>query len=132
MRHLVTLSEDECWQHLAGAEVCRLAFLADGRIEIIPVNYAPRGKRLMLGSRPGSIVSRAIGGPVTLEVDGWTDDAAWSVVVRGPLRPIPEDDERAPVHAWAFPATEITRLEVLPIEVQGRRFIRDADAFAST
>ncbi|HEY8318831.1 MAG TPA: pyridoxamine 5'-phosphate oxidase family protein [Amnibacterium sp.] len=118
------LSEQECWERLARAEVCRLAFLADGRIEVVPVNVAPRGRRLLLGSRPGSIVSRAIGGAVTLEVDGWTDDDAWSVVVRGPLLPVPVDDDRAPVDAWALKDGAVRRIEVLPIEVQGRRFDR--------
>lgn len=118
------LSEEECWDRLATAEVCRIAFLADGRIEVIPVNVAPRGRRLLLGSRPGSTVSRAVGSAVTLEVDGWTDDDAWSVVVRGPLLPVPPDDERAPVDSWALRDGAIGRIEVLPIEVRGRRFDR--------
>ena len=118
------LSEQECWERLARAEVCRLAFLADGRIEVVPVNVAPRGRRLLLGSRPGSIVSRAVGTPVTLEVDGWTDEDAWSVVVRGPLLPVPADDARPPVDTWALQDGVIRRIEVLPIEVQGRRFDR--------
>lgn len=118
------LSEEECWERLATAEVCRVALLADGRIEVIPVNVAPRGHRLLIGSRPGSTVSRAVGTAVTLEVDGWTDDDAWSVVVRGPLLPVSPDDERAPVDTWALRSGEIGRLEVLPIEVQGRRFDR--------
>ena len=118
------LPEEECWERLATAEVCRLAFPADGRIEVIPVNFAPRGRRLLLGSRPGSTVSRAVGSVVTLEVDGWTDHDAWSVVVRGPLLPVSPDDDRAPVDAWALHDGEIGRIEVLPIEVQGRRFDR--------
>jgi uncharacterized protein len=124
---LEPLTEEECWERLASGEVCRVAFVADGRIEIIPVNYAPRGHRLVLSSRPDSLVSRSINGPVAIEVDGWTEQEAWSVVVRGPLLRVTEDDERAPVHTWALPSSEVAPLEVVPIELQGRRFERDAD-----
>ncbi len=123
---LEPLSEAECWERLAVSEVCRLAFLADGRIEIIPVNFAPRAGRLLFGSRPHSIVSRAVGGPVTVEVDSWTDRDAWSVVVRGPLLPVAEGDDRAAVDSWVLSDGEAARLELLPIEVQGRRLIRRA------
>jgi nitroimidazol reductase NimA-like FMN-containing flavoprotein (pyridoxamine 5'-phosphate oxidase superfamily) len=125
LRHL---SDDECWERLSTVQVCRLAFLADGRIEVLPVNFAPHGRRLLLGSRPGSTVSRAVGGPVTLEVDGWSADEAWSVIVRGPLIAITDDEEGGRVQSWALHDGDIRRLEVLPIEVQGRRFDRKDDS----
>lgn len=118
------LTEEECWRRLAAAEVCRLAFLEDGRIEVLPVNYAPVGRRLLLASADLSPVARSVGGPVTVEVDGWTDEEAWSVVVRGPLLPVDIIDERPGSRPWIPSAAPRRRFEVLPIEVRGRRFDR--------
>jgi hypothetical protein len=122
------LSEDECWSRLATGEVCRIAFLADGRIEVLPVNYAPVGRRLLLSSTDLSPVARSAGGPVTVEVDGWTEEEAWSVVVLGPLLPV-GDDRPAP-HPWVPDPAPRRRFEVLPIEVRGRRFDRSPVAAA--
>lgn len=118
------LSEDECWSRLAGAEICRLAFLQDGRIEVLPVNYAPVGRRLLLASADLSPVARSAGGPVTVEVDGWTDEEAWSVVVRGPLLPVDVTDDRPGSQPWIHDGVPRRRFEVLPIELRGRRFDR--------
>jgi hypothetical protein len=109
--------------------VCRLAFLLDGRTEIVPVNYVAARRRLLFRTVPGSVIDRAVGGPVAFEVDGWTERAAWSVLVRGPLQRVPADEasdltgiDPNPWPVRQQPATVL--VEVLPMEVQGRRFDR--------
>jgi uncharacterized protein len=66
------------------------------------------------------------------EVDGWTEHEAWSVVVRGPLQPVEDGDrirnaDAVGLDPWPGrdqPASVL--LEVMPLEVQGRRFGRRA------
>ena len=124
------IGEPESWQHLEGAQVCRLAFPLDGRIELVPANYLAIEQRLLFRTVPGSVIHRAGGTPVVLEVDGWTDRDAWSVVVRGPLQRVEDGDRIRQADAvgldpWPTreqPASVL--LEVVPLEVQGRRFGR--------
>jgi hypothetical protein len=126
------IGEPESWEHLAGAQVCRLAFLLDGRIELVPANYVAIEQRLLFRTVPGSVIQRAAGAPVVFEVDGWTEHDAWSVVVRGPLQRVQDGDRVRQADAvgldpWPTredPASVL--LEVVPLEVQGRRFGRRA------
>jgi uncharacterized protein len=126
------IGEPECWEHLAAAQVCRLAFPLDGRIELVPANYVAIEQRLLFRTVPGSVIDRAAGSPMVFEVDGWTEHEAWSVVVRGPLQPVEDGDrirhaDAVGLDPWPSrdqPASVL--LEVVPLEVQGRRFGRRA------
>lgn len=126
------IAEPESWEHLAGAQVCRLAFPLDGRIELVPANYVAIEQRLLFRTVPGSVIHRAAGRPVVFEVDGWTEHDAWSVVVRGPLQQVEDGDrirqaDAVDLDPWPTreqPASVL--LEVMPLEVQGRRFARRA------
>ncbi|GAA2044243.1 pyridoxamine 5'-phosphate oxidase family protein [Yaniella flava] len=71
----------------------RLAFLAEGQVEIFPVNYAFDGQHLYFRTAPGAKLlaaeSRAM---VAFETDGILPDEGWSVVVRGRIAPVAEAD----------------------------------------
>ena len=71
----------------------RLAFLAEGRVEIFPVNYAFDGKKLFFRTAPGAkLLAAEARSMVAFETDGILPDEGWSVVVRGHIAPIPEDE----------------------------------------
>ena len=46
-QRIVRLDDDECWRRLLAEQVGRLAFMADGRIEVLPLNYVVRGRRIV-------------------------------------------------------------------------------------
>lgn len=71
----------------------RLAFLADGKIEIFPVNYVFDGSKIYFRTAPGSkLLAAEARTMVAFETDGILPDEGWSVVVRGQVRPVVEDD----------------------------------------
>lgn|SRR5690625_1500327 len=70
----------------------RLAFLAEGQVEIFPVNYAFDGKKLYFRTAPGAkLLAAEARSMVAFETDGILPDEGWSVVVRGQITTVPED-----------------------------------------
>lgn len=71
----------------------RLAFLADGQIEVLPVNYAFDGKKLYFRTAPGAkLLAAETQAMVAFETDGILPDEGWSVVVRGNITTVAEED----------------------------------------
>lgn len=71
----------------------RLAFMAEGKVEIFPVNYAFDGKHLFFRTAPGAkLLAAESRSMVAFETDGILPDEGWSVVVRGKISPVPEQD----------------------------------------
>lgn len=71
----------------------RLSFLADGQIEIFPVNYVFDGTKLFFRTAPGAkLLAAESRSMVAFEADGILPDEGWSVVVRGHIAPVAEDD----------------------------------------
>ena len=71
----------------------RLAFLSDGQVEIFPVNYVFDGKKLYFRTAPGTkLMAAEARTMVAFETDGILPDEGWSVVVRGKVNPVAEDD----------------------------------------
>lgn len=90
------LNDSECWRLLVHGRLGRLALVAtDDAPDIFPVNYvASKDHRLYFRSAPGSkLMSIAAHHDVAFEIDGYTDQAAWSVVVRGVAERLEADDE---------------------------------------
>ena len=71
----------------------RLAFLSEGQVEIFPVNYVFDGDKLYFRTAPGAKLmaaeSRSL---VAFETDGILPDEGWSVVVRGEITPVAEEE----------------------------------------
>ncbi|MBM7515670.1 pyridoxamine 5'-phosphate oxidase family protein [Nocardioides nitrophenolicus] len=86
MSTLEELDVRDCERLLRSGVFGRVVLVADGRLEIVPVNYTTHGDAVWVRTRPGSLLDRcADGAPVLLEVDHVDHDRArgWSVVARG-------------------------------------------------
>lgn len=111
----VEMSRAECLRQLQhGAFLGRVAFVADGVVQLRPVNYLADEGGLVFCT-----VSRAVLGaassatPVVFEVDGSDpmNHSGWSVIMRGTLREITDPQEveylrRGPLRSWAVSPRE--------------------------
>jgi len=123
---VVELSLDECWELLEGEEFGRLAYRLVDEVHIVPINYVVDGQTILFRTASGNkLLAAALHSDVALEVD-WHDDlAAWSVVARGHLRQLEEDEEPRvedlPLHPWV-PTLKYDVVELSPEVVTGRYF----------
>src|SRR3954469_13276990 len=123
------LSAEECWQHLAAAPYGRVSTTAAGEIDVFPVNHRVDGRSIVFRTAPGTkLLELTINRNVAFEVDGFTDDDAFSVVVKGLAE---EFDRQKEVYAaeglgvtpWA--GGEKDRwVRITPTGVSGRGFQR--------
>jgi nitroimidazol reductase NimA-like FMN-containing flavoprotein (pyridoxamine 5'-phosphate oxidase superfamily) len=123
---VVELSLDESWELLEGEEFGRLAYRLVDEVHIVPINYVVDGRSLLFRTSSGNkLLAAALHSDVALEVD-WHDDlSAWSVVARGHLRQLEEDEEHRieslPLHPWV-PTLKYDVVELAPVVVTGRYF----------
>lgn len=123
---VVELSLDESWELLGGEEFGRLAYRLVDEVHIVPINYIADERSLLFRTSSGNkLLAAALHSDVALEVD-WHDDlTAWSVVVRGHLRQLEEDEEHRvdglPRHPWV-PTLKYDVVELVPETVTGRHF----------
>lgn len=116
------LTGAECMDRLRhAAMVGRLAFLADGRPMILPVNYLVDGDAIVFVTEPGTKLSVVAGGaPVAFEIDESRPlyRSGWSVVVTGSAHEITADEElkrlrSGPLKPWAVnPAARWVRISI--------------------
>lgn len=120
------LTSEECWQFLADEELGRLAFRLVDEVHLVPVNYVVDDGDLLIRTAPGNkLLAAAMGSQTAFEIDRNDDRAACSVVVRGRLRQLGEDEEHRldvhPMRPWVTsPKYAVVALE--PSEVTGRKF----------
>lgn len=123
------LTDAECWRLLVHSKLARLAVDAmDGAPDIFPVNYvASQDRRLYVRSAPGSKLRAIAAHPsVALEIDGYDDAVAWSVVVRGVAERLDADDEIEAsgvlqLVTWS-PTAKHDFVRITPNATTGRRF----------
>ena len=125
---VITLSE--CVQLLEAQEVARVAFSANGAIQLLPINFAWDGEAIVFRCEPGSSLSHSIGSEVVLEVDGMNerDRTGWSVLARGvPVSVEPDRTpdlaarlRRLPLYPWAG-GEKGQWLRLIPAPLTGRR-----------
>ena len=124
---VLKLSRQQCELLLRNTRHGRLAFLADGRVEIFPVNYVFDDNRLYFRTAPGAkLLAAEAQNMVAFETDGILPDEGWSVVVRGNIATVPEEDVDfvrglgvapwVPTHKDFFVSLDIQ-------EITGRHFI---------
>lgn len=80
------LSEQECLFYMKNNRFGRLCVVtADGRPEIVPVNYALRGHTVIIATASRLVQSRAPLGHVAFEVDSIDPETheGWDVIVKG-------------------------------------------------
>ncbi|GAB3262341.1 pyridoxamine 5'-phosphate oxidase family protein [Nocardioides dilutus] len=123
---VVVLTTEECWELLEEEQFGRLAYRLVDEVHLVPINYLVDGRTLLFRTTSGNkLLAAALHSDVALEID-WHDDlAAWSVVARGRLRRLPEDEaERVddlPLQPWV-PTLKYDVVELAPEVVTGRRF----------
>lgn len=123
------LDDDACWELLAEAEVGRVVFVDGDDIEVFPVNHALGGRSILFRSAPGSKLELVAEHPrVAFEIDGHTDDEAWSVIIWGLAERLSFDDEIQhsgilSLVSWA-PDEKFNYVRITPDRMSGRRFRR--------
>ena len=126
------LDLNECWELLSEGQIGRLAVAAVGTVEIFPLNYLVERKRILFRTAPGTkLLSLTIENQVAFEIDGWTEEKAWSVVVKGSAEALeyPSDlrhAKRLDLTPWS-PTPKNVYVEITPDEVTGRRFARGTE-----
>lgn len=123
------LEERECWELLELAPIGRIALAAAGEIDIFPINFVVHEGALYFRTAPGTkLVELAINPRVAIEVDGWDEGEAFSVVVKGEAERL----ERAADIDLAdtlplvplVPTLKYRWVRIRPTTVSGRRFRR--------
>lgn len=135
--HFELISYDECVELLAREEVGRLAWVAQARPEIVPVNYAWDGEAVVVRCDPGEKLNDISNAEVALEVDriDRVRREGWSVVVHGvahetstdewPKTALPPDELY--LRPW-LPGSKSHWVRIVPRTITGRRIRRDTDA----
>jgi nitroimidazol reductase NimA-like FMN-containing flavoprotein (pyridoxamine 5'-phosphate oxidase superfamily) len=123
------LGQTECLNLLALAQVGRVAFLVDGRPEILPVNYALDGDAILFRTSGESVLNKASLTNVAFEVDSidTSTRSGWSVVVHGhandigdAIDPTSERLRRLALITWA-PGQRQNWFVIRPHDISGRR-----------
>lgn len=122
------LSTGECFELLETVPIGRVAYQADGAIQIFPVTFRVSGTRIVFRSGLGSKLDSAeMKRACTFEADQWseTDSQGWSVIVRGIVRPVTdpirvEALETLQLRPW-LQGPDMGWIEIIELDVSGRR-----------
>jgi len=126
------LDERECWELLELAPMGRIALAAGGEIDIFPINFAVHDGCLWFRTGPGTkLLELTIHPEVAIEIDGWDEGEAFSVVVKGTAERLEhgaeiDEAERLELRPWV-PMPRGRWVRVRPALMSGRRFRRVAD-----
>ena len=123
---VVTLSVEECWELLEGQQFGRLAYRLVDEVHIVPINFLTDGRALLFRTASGNkLLAAALQSDVAFEIDWYDDLSAWSVVARGHLRKLEEDEHHRidglPFQTWV-PTPKYDVIELVPDVVTGRAF----------
>lgn len=116
------LSPATCRALLAEEEIGRLAVVADGVLDVLPVNYRIDGDLIRIRSNWGRKVAGALESEVVFEVDNYDrrSQTGWSVIVRGVLFAVtPTISNPGSMTGWAGPKD--MELSITAREITGRR-----------
>lgn len=121
------LTVEECWELLEGEELGRLAYRLVDEVHLVPLNYVVDGRALLFRTGSGNkLLAAALHSDVAFEIDWYDDQSAWSVVARGTLRRLGEDEQHRldslPARSW-LPTPKNDVVELTPTTVTGRRFL---------
>lgn len=125
---ITRLTEDACWERLAGTEFGRLAYHLADEVHIIPINYAVNDRCLYFRTAEGSkLLGVVMNEDVAFEIDNINDDAevAWSVIARGRARVAEGEEAREVDNLRLRPWVDTEKFNVVAIEVDevsGREF----------
>lgn len=123
------LSIEECDTLLGQTEIGRVAFVADGDVQILPINYRYAQSSIFFRTAVGTKLEAASNHtPMSFEIDGFDADSktGWSVLVKGVAEFILDEQVEADLDSlklrpWA-PPTQLRRwVRIMPEEITGRR-----------
>ena len=123
------LDERECWELLELAPLGRLALAVAGEIDIFPINFVVADGALWFRTAPGTkLLELTVNPDVALEIDGWDEGEAFSVVAKGVaerLEKLAEIDEaeHLPLAPW-LPSEKYRWVRIRVHHLSGRRFRR--------
>jgi nitroimidazol reductase NimA-like FMN-containing flavoprotein (pyridoxamine 5'-phosphate oxidase superfamily) len=121
------LSAEECWKLLELEEFGRLAYRLVDEVHLVPINYlADAGVLLFRTASGNKLLAAALHSDVAFEIDWHDEHTAWSVVVRGELRRLPEDEVHrveGRLHEPWVPGLRYDVVQIVPASVSGRRFL---------
>jgi uncharacterized protein len=130
---LELLSPQECGRLLAGERFGRLAYLLEGRPEILPVNFAFDGTAVLFRTDTGTKLEALETHPeVAFEIDAFDreHDTGWSVLIVGRAVEVPMSEaEASPAAAAVRPAALGDKqhwFRIVPERISGRRVVRGA------
>ena len=129
---MTEMSEQECRELLRATTVGRIGFVADARVQIIPVNYLVDGDDIVIRTAPSGLLSRLTTSTVEVafQVDHHDDLAGsgWSVLLGGAVSEMTADELAAvPGASRRSPWAEGDRslpLRLTPSSISGRRVRR--------
>ena len=120
------LTLEECWRRFDEEEFGRLAYRLVDEVHLVPINYVVDGRTLLFRTASGNkLLAAALQSDVALEIDWHDDRAAWSVVARGRLRMLGEDEQHrldGEVRQPWVPTLKYDVVELAPEIVTGRSF----------
>ena len=124
---VATLSAEECWELLELEEFGRLAYRLVDEVHLVPINYVVDAGVLLFRTASGNkLLAAALHSDVAFEIDWHDENVAWSVVVRGRIRRLHEDEvhrvEGRLLEPWV-PTLKYDVIELIPESVSGRRFL---------
>jgi uncharacterized protein len=124
---VAALSVEECWELLELEEFGRLAYRLVDEVHLVPINYVADAGVLLFRTASGNkLLAAALHSDVAFEIDWHDEHAAWSVVVRGRIRRLHEDEvhrvEGRLLEPWV-PTLKYDVVELTPESVSGRRFL---------
>lgn len=131
------LDDARCWERLATQELGRLVIRVGEVLDIFPVNYVIDDGGLVFRTAEGSkLFGLTVNDEVLFEVDDHTDDAAWSVIVRGTAHRLENSADVAaadalPLRPW-IPTVKFTFVRIVPTSLSGRAFHRGPEPDWST
>ncbi|HRO31688.1 MULTISPECIES: pyridoxamine 5'-phosphate oxidase family protein [Micrococcaceae] len=125
---ILVLDEDQCWRVLENTRHGRLGLRVNDELDLVPVNFVARDKRIYFRTAPGNkLAELTINPKVIFEADGILSDEAWSVLARGHARVLEKDEEiefaeSLSIDPWV-PTYKDFYVEVNVNRVTGRHFV---------
>jgi nitroimidazol reductase NimA-like FMN-containing flavoprotein (pyridoxamine 5'-phosphate oxidase superfamily) len=125
---LRTLSPGECFDLLEPGGVGRVAFVSEGGITIVPVNFAVTRKTIVFRTSPDSLLAVYANAPVSFESDSFDEvlREGWSVLIQGHSHKVKEEhevrqiQEWTHIEPWAAGARDVY-VRIAPTLITGRR-----------
>jgi nitroimidazol reductase NimA-like FMN-containing flavoprotein (pyridoxamine 5'-phosphate oxidase superfamily) len=123
------LTRSECDELLSTTSVGRVAFVSDGDLVILPVNFRLFEGTIVFRSSAGSkLEAAARWARVAFEVDGWDEESrtGWSVVVKGIAVEVMSESEAGrlaelDLRPWADAVDRRSWVRIRPDEITGRK-----------